>query len=151
MKIINRQIKIIPKVKVNVRYIIKEEDRIIIAIAKFKDHSDYNFIKQLHFKVKDIHKNYNDDNSNDESIVINYLKNYCRDYGFEPEWNPNVEKRLKMSSQYTSTAKCDPADEWDEQKGLEIVADKIAFKIATAIDKRIEYGLKLFKSASGRF
>lgn len=143
MKIINRQIKIIPKVKVNIRYIIKEDERIIIAIAKFKDLHDYNFRKLL----KESYKSDND-NSNDEEIVVKYLDEYCRDYGFTPHWNPSVLKRLTMSKLYTSTAKCDPRDEWNEQTGIDLVTEKIALKLANAFDKRYELALRLFKKAA---
>ena len=150
MKIINRQIKIIPKVKVNIRYIIKEEERIIIAIAKFKNADEFSYFRDSYFKLKDKYKNRwsNNDNSNDELLVLNYLENYCRDYGFTPSWNSSVHNKLKMSPVYTSTAKCDPKDEWDEQTGIDIVTEKIALKVANAFDKRMEFALRMFKDAA---
>ena len=141
MKIINRQIKLFANVKVNIRYIIKEEEKMVIAISRFKDHEDYKFRKYIGIKPEN-------DNSNDEQLVIKYLNNYCRDFGFKPDWNESVEKRLKMSSLYTSKAKCDPRDEWNEQIGIDVVTEKIALKLVNAFDKRYQLAIRLFKKAS---
>lgn len=140
MKIINRQIKLFEDegVKVNIRFIIKEEEKIIIAISRFKDLDEYKFIEDI--------KN-NNDNSNNENIVIKYVGNKVREFGFTPNWNPSVEKRLKMHSIYTSTVKCDPRDEWNENTGIEIATVKIATKLAKAFDKRFKFAFRLFKKA----
>ena len=120
MKIINRQVKLVHGEKINVKFVIKEEERIIIAIVKFKDYDDV----RIHKLIKEFDRSDND-NSNDERIVINWLENVCRDFGFIPTWTTTVQNRLTMNSLYTSTAKCDPRDEWNEEVGMSIVTEKI--------------------------
>ena len=136
MKIINKQVKTNNGFKINIRYVIKEEERKVIAIAKFRDlDSEDNF---KYDKSKCCFKRINnDDNTNNSSIVINKIDFICRSSGFVPEWNPSLYNNLLMHNYYTSVAKCDPRDEWNEETGIEIVTKKIIKKIDTAIVNRL--------------
>ena len=136
MKIINKQVKSGIGFKINIRYIIKEEDRKIIAIAKFRDLDSVDNFKydKSTCGFKRIN---NDDNANDIKIVINKIIFITNSNGFNPVWNPTMHKKLRMHKQYTSVATCDPRDEWNEETGTEIVTEKIIKKIDTAIVNRL--------------
>ena len=136
MKIINKQVKSGIGFKINIRYIIKEEDRKIIAIAKFRDlNSEDNFkYDRATCGFKRIN---NDDNANNIEIVLDKIDFISNSNGFTPMWNPTMDKKLRMHKQYTSVATCDPRDEWNEETGIEIVTGKIIKKIDTAIVNRL--------------
>ena len=136
MKIINKQVKSDNGFKINIRYIIKEEDRKIIAIAKFRDlNSEDNFkYDRATCGFKRIN---NDDNANSIYIVLDKIDFISNSNGFKPLWNPTMDKKLHMHKQYTSVATCDPRDEWNEETGIEIVTKKIIKKIDTAIVNRL--------------
>lgn len=136
MKIINKQVKSKNGFKINIRYVVKEEERKIIAIAKFKDlNSEDNFkYDRATCSFKRIN---NDDNANDNTIVIKKISFISRSSGFVPTWNPSLYNNLLMHNYYTSVAKCDPRDEWNEETGIEIVTEKIVKKIDTAIVNRL--------------
>ena len=136
MKIINKQVKSDIGFKINIRYIIKEEDRKIIAIAKFRDlNSEDNFkYDRATCGFKRIN---NDDNANNIDIVLDKIDFISNSNGFAPLWNMSMGKKLAMHKQYTSVATCDPRDEWNEETGIEIVTEKIIKKIDTAIVNRL--------------
>lgn len=135
MKIINKQVKSDIGFKINIRYIIKEEDRKVIAIVKFRDlNSLDNF---TYTKIGCIKRLNNDDNANDIKIVLDKIDFISNSNGFKPMWNPTMYNKLCMHKQYTSIATCDPRDEWNEETGIEIVTEKIIKKIDTAIVNRL--------------
>jgi hypothetical protein len=136
MKIINKQVKSDIGFKINIRYIIKEEDRKIIAIAKFRNLDGIENFKldKSTFGFKRIN---NDDNANNIKIVLDKIDFISNSNGFTPMWNPTMEKKLRMHKQYTSVATCDPRDEWNEETGIEVVTEKIIKKIDTAIVNRL--------------
>ena len=136
MKIINKQVKTNNGFKINIRYTIKEEDRKIIAIAKFRDLDSAENFKYVRATCGFKRIN-NDDNANNINIVLDKIDFICRSSGFVPKWNPSLYNNLLMHNYYTSVAKCDPRDEWNEETGIEIVTEKIIKKIDTAIVNRL--------------
>ena len=80
MKIQKKQIVVDNWMKVNIRFIIKEEDRKVIAIAKFTDSPKYN----------------------DECIVMKKFDQECQAKGFRPKWNPSKYQRLLMAPRFTA-------------------------------------------------
>lgn len=136
MKIQNKQIVLDHWMKVNIRFIIKEEDRKVIAIAKFTDP----------FKDKYLEENHKDDNYNDECIVMKKFDQECQAKGFSPKWNHSKFNRLLMAPRYIAVATCDPRDEWDEATGMKIAEDKIASKLLTAIVNRFAAAVDMLRS-----
>ena len=136
MKIINKQVRTNNGFKINIRYIIKEEDGKIIAIAKFRDLNSYDNFK-FNKTLGSIKRINNDDNANNIEIVLDKIEFISNSNGFKPMWNPTMYKKLCMHKQYTSVATCDPRDEWNEETGIEIVTEKIIKKIDTAIVNRL--------------
>ena len=140
-KIMNRQVlvpftKDINK-KINLRYIIKEKERKIISIVKFKEICKY--------------VNEDFDNANDSRIVINIIDEVCRENGFKAFWNVSKDIRLEMNETYIAVATCDPRDEWNEETGISIVTEKIKNKIHAAAVNRIAAAINMFTYAAKQF
>ena len=104
--------------KVNVKIIVKEEDRKVIAIVDEKICGD-GYLKYL---VKRViydffnHQGLLNINFNHESKIGNILN---------------------LENYYRTIATCDPRDEWDEKIGINLVLNKMKNKLDTAVNNRL--------------
>ena len=128
MYTITRSITLKHGEKVNVKLIVKEEDRKVIAIADEKIcGSGY-----LRFIV--------------ERIIHGFFINRGLmhvQFGYDSK----LGNDLHLESYYRTIATCDPIDEWNDKTGIKIALDKMKTKLDLAIDKRLALFLnKLDKS-----
>jgi len=118
MYTVTRSITLKCGAKVNVKLIIKEEDKKIIGIV------------------------------DEKTCGIGYVDNIVRDCIFKFfsksglcdvifTYETNMYKKLSLCDYYRTIATCDPRDTWDERKGVEIVLYKMKYKLDSAVSKRL--------------
>ena len=118
MYTITRSITLKHGEKVNVKLIVKEEDRKVIAIADEKIcGSGY-----LKFIAK--------------RIIYDFFINRGLIH-VQFAYDSKLGNDLNLESYYRTIATCDPDDTWDEKTGIKIALNKMKSKLDLAIDKRL--------------
>ena len=78
----------------------------------------------------------------------------CRDIAFKRlvKYAPHLsacdlyyEDKLRIPNSFYGMAKCSPEDEWDEEKGKKVALAKAKRKRCKAVNKKIEYALKVME------
>ena len=78
--------------------------------------------------------------SNCKEIPYQRLSKYAPHFNV---WDLEYNDKLGIPNSFYGMAKCSPEDEWDEEKGKKIALAKAKRKRCKAINRKIEYALKV--------
>ena len=118
MYVITRSITLKCGEKVNVKVIVKEEDKKVIAIVNDKI-CGLNYITD---------------------IVVRIINKYFYNNGIAYIGlisNSKLTKDLELNDYYRTIATCVPEDTWDDRKGIEIALYKMKSKLDMAVSNRL--------------
>lgn len=113
MEIITRSVPLACGENINVRYIIKENERKVIAITDDKDYTS--------------------------ELLINFLHKKFDNFGIIILFKDSVYRQLVLNETYKAVATCNELDEWDVNKGIEVAKMKLKVKLDKAINNRLAY------------
>ena len=133
MYIITRSITLKCGEKVNVKLIVKEEDRKVIAIVDSNTCGSWIYLNTI---VK-------------KAINKFFEKRGLGAIMFIPD--TKISKDLNLGDYYRTIATCDPRDEWNDKTGIKIALDKMKDKLNNMVSKRmalffekLNWDIKLF-------
>ena len=118
MYVVTRSITLKCGEKVNVKVIVKEEDRKVIAIADNKS-CGQNYLTGIATRV----------------ISKHFYANGIAYIGFIS--NSKFTKDLELNDYYRTIATCVPEDTWDDRKGIEIALYKMKSKLDIVVSNRL--------------
>ena len=113
MKVITRSLQLQCGENINIRYIIKEEERKVIAIT--------------------------DDKQYTSKLLINLIYKKFDNFGMGILFTNSNYNKLELNEYYKSVATCNEADEWDVNKGISVAKAKIKLKLDKAITNRLAF------------
>ena len=113
MKIITRSLPLQCGESINIRYIIKEEEKKVIAIT--------------------------DDKQYTSELLINLIQKKFNNFGMTIFFSRSNYNKLSLNEYYKAVATCNELDEWDVNKGISIAKAKIKLKLDKAITNRLAF------------
>ena len=132
MRTITRAVTLFCGTKVNVRFVIKPEERKVVAFTDSKTCESKYYLTD---------------------IVVALISKHWYHSGIilVAEGNTNIYKQLHLNSSYKAVATCHEDDTWDEETGIRIAREKITDKLNKAVKRRLIAFIDLMDSTEKSF